>query len=726
MCENFFTFFLLCTIAVGVLGRDIDEFLRAQSPVYGISWISDIQDYNTSCADDLRTFLDALDQKHVWALKALDASGKPASSFLWGNNLWIGSETECSNIMNRKPLEINHEKIEHYHRTPYDFPPYPLDFVLVRMVHNNILQRHTHMPLEKLIQLGLCVPKSCDSEEIAILMREYLDSGYFNFKNFYNVSMEIEEINSVWESDLEWLLLPKTIVFLSIYSLTLLLIIVGTVYDVKVMQPRLRKKKEESNFIKNGVSNGVYTVGNENVIPRHSTTTDIEKQAVFKPSFLEQLCQCFSFYNNIKSFLKTRAGYDAIGMVHGFRLFSMLWVIAVHSMFYEIDFFENVPDGFRLSEFFLTQPFNNSTYCVDSFLFLSGFLLSYLYFKTKKGILESKKPFNFTAKALEFISLVMNRFLRLTPPYMVALVTADVLYTWLRRHSVLYSSEKVDEVCPKYWWRNLLYINNLFPNSELCLTWSWYLSADMQFFCIATLILIICTVNFKVAATITIALLFTGMFSLGIASYQFGYVPTMDEQLISLDAIYHLPWQRIGPYIVGFITGYILVVKLDMKLKISKRTKTICWIIFPCINLYIIFGIWGRNLSVEYAAFFMGFSRTFWGVGLAWLFIACCTNHGGTVDKFLSFRGWVPLSKLTYSAYLINPLIMTMFYGTTGSSQHVSLSGMLFDVCATWLCTFFLSLWFSMLFESPYISLTKLVLQRSVRKRPTTTEENKN
>lgn len=44
----------------------------------------------------------------------------------------------------------------------------------------------------------------------------------------------------------------------------------------------------------------------------------------------------------------------------------------------------------------------------------------------------------------------------------------------------------------------------------------------------------------------------------------------MDEQLAQLDAIYDLPWNRIGPYLVGAISGYILVIKLNGKLNLSR------------------------------------------------------------------------------------------------------------------------------------------------------------
>lgn len=40
----------------------------------------------------------------------------------------------------------------------------------------------------------------------------------------------------------------------------------------------------------------------------------------------------------------------------------------------------------------------------------------------------------------------------------------------------------------------------------------------------------------------------------------------MDEQYAKLDDIYDLPWNRMGPYLIGVVAGYILIMKLDCKL----------------------------------------------------------------------------------------------------------------------------------------------------------------
>ena len=45
--------------------------------------------------------------------------------------------------------------------------------------------------------------------------------------------------------------------------------------------------------------------------------------------------------------------------------------------------------------------------------------------------------------------------------------------------------------CVSYWWRNVLNINNLFPEKEMCAAWSWYLANDFQFFCLSPVFLIL-------------------------------------------------------------------------------------------------------------------------------------------------------------------------------------------------------------------------------------------
>lgn len=56
---------------------------------------------------------------------------------------------------------------------------------------------------------------------------------------------------------------------------------------------------------------------------------------------------------------------------------------------------------------------------------------------------------------------------RLTPAYMVVLLMAEVSSRWLRNISVFEPENNNHISCANYWWRNMLYINSLYPRSEM-------------------------------------------------------------------------------------------------------------------------------------------------------------------------------------------------------------------------------------------------------------------
>ena len=44
----------------------------------------------------------------------------------------------------------------------------------------------------------------------------------------------------------------------------------------------------------------------------------------------------------------------------------------------------------------------------------------------------------------------------------------------------------------------------------------------------------------------------------------------------------------------------------------------------------------------------------------------------GLVNKILSLRVWIPLSRLTYCAYLLNPFLINSIYLASESAMHVN------------------------------------------------------
>lgn len=88
-----------------------------------------------------------------------------------------------------------------------------------------------------------------------------------------------------------------------------------------------------------------------------------------------------------------------------------------------------------------------------------------------------------------FISLTH----RLTPSYLVTITLVGFVSTYLRDTSPFWMTEANDINCPQYWWRNFLYIQNMYPIEDMCMSWSWYLASDFQCFVLSSFLLTIYT-----------------------------------------------------------------------------------------------------------------------------------------------------------------------------------------------------------------------------------------
>nr|CAD7414833.1 unnamed protein product [Timema poppensis] len=202
----------------------------------------------------------------------------------------------------------------------------------------------------------------------------------------------------------------------------------------------------------------------------------------------------------------------------------------------------------------------------------------------------------------------------------------------------------------------------------------------------------------------------------------------LDQQLNMLHILYDPPWTRIGPYIVGMVTGY-LVVKLNGCLPLNKCTVALAWIVGSVFNLAPLFGLYDRDISPFTAAIYVALSRTAWGIGLSWLIVACCTNNAGVfvfnnmddllfiittgfINRILSFPGWVPMSRLTYCAYLLNPMLMGSVNLGRETAMHIDLLPLttlcLGHLAMCYVCAYIVSL----AFETPTVLLIKHFVEK--------------
>jgi len=75
-----------------------------------------------------------------------------------------------------------------------------------------------------------------------------------------------------------------------------------------------------------------------------------------------------------------------------------------------------------------------------------------------------------------------------------------------------------------------------------------------------------------------------------------------------------------------------------------------------------------RSENITYGTF----SRCTWSLALAWVIFACHRGLGGLVNKILSAGFWIPLSRLTYCAYLVHIIVIAVLFHSLETVQAYS------------------------------------------------------
>lgn len=148
----------------------------------------------------------------------------------------------------------------------------------------------------------------------------------------------------------------------------------------------------------------------------------------------------------------------------------MLWVILGHTCIIVFKYSDNMEYRKVVEKRFLFQTIQNGAFSVDTFFFMGGLLVSFLYFRTNaKGDLHrlTQGTRGFMEGFLKFLGFLAYRFCRLTAPYMYVLGLTVVSMKWFHYNSVFDPPTMDHENCANYWWRNLLYINTLFPVDQM-------------------------------------------------------------------------------------------------------------------------------------------------------------------------------------------------------------------------------------------------------------------
>merc|ERR1719498_1770868 len=192
---------------------------------------------------------------------------------------------------------------------------------------------------------------------------------------------------------------------------------------------------------------------------------------------------------------------------------------------------------------------------VDTFFFLSGFLLAHL---TVKEIRAGKLK-----GCYKYLMAIVLRYIRLTPSLGLIMMIYYKIWVFFGEGPFAVSYQKsINERCDGSWWSELTYTMNFIPfdSNKVCMGWSWYLGDDMIFFLI-TLFLLPVYCSRKLAGWAAVAFLTAISFAVTIwlvTDHGLG-VYVFDNHYTDYSYwAYSKPYTRIPAYFVGVVAAWVL------------------------------------------------------------------------------------------------------------------------------------------------------------------------
>ena len=587
------------------------------------------------CLDGTVRLMNTTDPLTGWPLivKVIDAMGKMGSGVLEGNIFALGAYDEC-----------------------LDIGPGYTEYCLLLI---DVYVQHIPIPY------GMCVPKGCTTVDIANVI-SVVSGGLVTVSpsSLSCVSARKPPFNA------------GAIVMIVVCCIFVILVTIATIADLIIQQLETKTAPVKDNSkCENDGDDG-------------ATENDhlLAKAPGIKINRSTDVVVAFSLCKVIPQILSTNQPPSAVSSINGLRVISMFWLILCHTHFM-ITLFgaDNLLDANIKSILsrFTFQAISNGTFVVDNFFFLSGLLVAYL------TLCEVQKR----AGRFPCLMYYLHRFLRLTPTYAFVLFFIWFLIIHLADgplyHFITWEGNGLYQTCSKYWWTNLLYINNFYPweLKDECIGWTWYLANDMQFYIFSPLLLIPLYFLFPLGLAIssgvlTVCFVISGALA-GVYDYQangasqlaYGYAPKNTDATQYSSLLYIKPWHRVAPYIVGLILGYILY-----RFRLPNKHRINCAIfpfllvlsgIFLALPLYGLYPQWHGHVPTKAEnVIYIMFSRFSWSLGLALLVFTCHYGYGGPINWFLSMKFWIPLSRLCYCAYLLHFFILLVIFGSKRSPIH--------------------------------------------------------
>ncbi|VDN52394.1 unnamed protein product [Dracunculus medinensis] len=445
-------------------------------------------------------------------------------------------------------------------------------------------------------------------------------------------------LNVRCESPLQWSLLSQ--IFLSVIVIWILILISGTLIDIS-----------DGYFQKNGLLLGI--------------------------------AECLSVVRNGSDALsiKRQCNFHAI---QGIQVISTIVIITANSYYYMMPFIENIFFSYENVHSSLFHPLNNFSYHIDAIIALNALYSSIALIKIIRTTDDIKLSY-------------CKRLSQVLPLLFFVIAFMTLIFEKLSSGPLWIHGEMIKR-CNKSWWKNILFINNLFTVTQTCIDHGYLFALEAQFFIALGPLVYLALRYLKMVIICSVLALFGFIFYIFYISYNLALPPTLmlTEPLITsnvyelyLDTLYIRPWTRAPAFIIGFLFSFLLI----KRIKSSRLISSILWSLIFLVCVWVIFFLYWHPLEYPSVALsiYSAIHRSLWSLAICLIIYLCSNDFGGQLATFLEWRLFVPLAKLIYPVILISEPVLLYLFTSLDRPLHATHWSTLYIALGTIILSYMIS-----------------------------------
>lgn len=616
-----------------------------------------------TCSLGLLRLVRAIRNLEPWALRILDASGKYPTGLIEGTVMDLGSYDECVATVLRDKYGATKAKGQYC-------------VLELRVPSNDLTAEHftpaasiTHKRAEKFtsywtdlkapgLRLGICIVDRCDKHDIQSLVRTILPEA-LNATVYDCVTGGYPSMSS------------SQAAIICILACIAGLVLLSTSFHFYLW---FKKRSPQ-----------------EGLLVRAMTSFSLLKNTQYVIRLDDDRSENLSY-----------------AFLNGVRFLSITWIVLGHVYAGMTEILSGRLNMLFFFDNWICSIVTAGFLSVDTFMFISGFLLAHSAFNQKRHPI------------LIAVIGIFRRYIRVMVPVMFLMICMQLLPLVIQGPTTAQYYRNVQDMIDRHWSDFLLQIYNFRHEvHSIALIHVWYVSADFQLFLVSLVVLLMfrwskfwCGTAFVVLSLLSCVVSTTQVHKTEITPFMIAMTENFRTAQNVMNKYYVLPYYHAVCFFSGCTTW--LVKDYFSGQTLPKVATASCWFASLACGITCVF-IKYPWYHVKEPTNDMGklstafFDRILWSISLSWITLACSTNRGGIMESFLSWKGFAPLGKLSFAVYLVHMPFYDLMNHVARERTYFSHFSLVTQFFAVLMWSYFLGYLLFVACEAPLGHLDRLV-----------------